>query len=115
MQVRYQLRHRPICDPGKPGATPQAYNIRSDASNTSGCLRVVQAEVFGYPREGWDEPLKSQPLASGLAEGDLSKRAMAQDAGGKQTLASPPYGAGVACSGRSMGTTGQSFHNRSRP
>lgn len=42
------------------------------------------ADVFGYPHEEWEEPLRSQLLASGLTEGDLSKRAMAEDPEGKR-------------------------------
>lgn len=41
------------------------------------------ADVFGYPHEEWEEPLKSQLLASGLTETDLSGRALAEDPEGK--------------------------------
>ena len=35
--------------------------------------------VFGYPRLTWEEPMKSELLASGLTEDDLAKRAVAED------------------------------------
>lgn len=41
------------------------------------------AAVFGYPLLEWDEPLKSELLASGLTEEDLGKRALAEDPEGK--------------------------------
>ncbi|QIG40571.1 VOC family protein [Microbacterium sp. 4R-513] len=41
------------------------------------------ADVFGYPHEEWEEPLKSQLLESGLTEEDLSKRALAEDPEGR--------------------------------
>ena len=37
------------------------------------------AGVFGYPPAEWDEPLKSELLAAGLAEEDLSSRSVAED------------------------------------
>jgi len=41
------------------------------------------ADVFGYPRIEWDEPLRSQLLASGLTESDLEKRGLAEDPEGR--------------------------------
>jgi predicted enzyme related to lactoylglutathione lyase len=37
------------------------------------------AGVFGYPAAEWEEPLKSELLASGLTEEDLSHRGLAED------------------------------------
>lgn len=37
------------------------------------------AGVFGYPPLDWEDPLRSQLLASGLEEADLAKRALAED------------------------------------
>jgi predicted enzyme related to lactoylglutathione lyase len=42
-------------------------------------LSTFWAEVFGYPVAEWDEPLKSELLAAGLTEEDLSHRGMAED------------------------------------
>jgi catechol 2,3-dioxygenase-like lactoylglutathione lyase family enzyme len=39
--------------------------------------------VFGYPLLEWDEPMKSQLLAAGLSEHDLSLRALAKDPEGR--------------------------------
>lgn len=41
------------------------------------------ADVFGYPRVDWDEPLRSRLLASGLTEADLGTRGLAEDPDGK--------------------------------
>lgn len=41
------------------------------------------AEVFGYPRLDWEEPLKGQLLAAGLSEEDLGSRALAEDPEGR--------------------------------
>jgi predicted enzyme related to lactoylglutathione lyase len=41
------------------------------------------ADVFGYPHEEWEDPLKQQLLDSGLTEDDLAKRGMAEDPEGK--------------------------------
>ncbi len=41
------------------------------------------ADVFGYPRIDWDEPLKSQLLEAGLTEADLATRGLAEDPEGK--------------------------------
>ena len=46
------------------------------------------AAVFGYPEATWDEPLKTELLASGLSEADLTNRALAED----------PEGWGRGCS-----------------
>ncbi|MET0811709.1 MAG: VOC family protein [Microbacterium sp.] len=35
--------------------------------------------VFGYPEQTFEEPLKSELLAAGLTEEDLSKRGLAED------------------------------------
>ena len=40
------------------------------------------SEVFGYPPVEWDEPLKSELLASGLTDDDLAARAVAEDPDG---------------------------------
>ena len=37
------------------------------------------AGVFGYPLADWEEPLKSELLASGLIEEDLAHRGLAED------------------------------------
>jgi predicted enzyme related to lactoylglutathione lyase len=37
------------------------------------------ADVFGYPRAEWEEPLKSELLAAGLTERDLASRGVAED------------------------------------
>ena len=37
------------------------------------------ADVFGYPRQEWEEPLKSELLADGLTEEDLAHRGLAED------------------------------------
>ncbi|WP_308491428.1 VOC family protein [Microbacterium terrisoli] len=37
------------------------------------------SDVFGYPHTEWDEPLRSQLLASGLTEADLNARGLAED------------------------------------
>ncbi|WP_417562007.1 VOC family protein [Microbacterium sp.] len=37
------------------------------------------SDVFGYPHMEWDEPLRSQLLASGLTEADLALRGLAED------------------------------------
>lgn len=37
------------------------------------------AATLGYPEQTWDEPLKSQLLAAGLSEADLSSRGLAED------------------------------------
>ncbi|HYP72656.1 MAG TPA: VOC family protein [Microbacterium sp.] len=37
------------------------------------------AEVFRYPPLDWEEPVKGQLLAAGLAESDLAGRALAED------------------------------------
>ena len=39
--------------------------------------------VFGYPPLEWEEPLRSQLLASGLTEADLASRALAEDPEGR--------------------------------
>ena len=39
--------------------------------------------MFGYPQQDWEEPLKSQLLATGLTEEDLAKRALAEPADGE--------------------------------
>ncbi len=41
------------------------------------------ADVFGYPRMEWEEPLRSQLLAAGLTETDLALRGLAEDPDGK--------------------------------
>ncbi|MCC2030912.1 VOC family protein [Microbacterium allomyrinae] len=38
--------------------------------------------VFGYPEATWEEPLKSELLASGVTETDLAHRGMAEDPDG---------------------------------
>lgn len=115
MQVRYQLRHRPISLLRLAGATPLDYYIPGRASNRHGmsvparslenhatketvmaslgnitfyaenprALSHFWAGVFGYPPMDWDEPLRSQLLASGLTEDDLNKRGLAEDPDGK--------------------------------
>lgn len=40
------------------------------------------SDVFGYPHTEWDEPLRSQLLASGLTEADLALRGLAEDPDG---------------------------------
>lgn len=40
------------------------------------------AGVFGYPMLRWEEPLKSELLASGLTEADLASRAVVEDPDG---------------------------------
>ena len=40
------------------------------------------ADVFGYPHQEWEEPLKSELLASGLTQDDLDKRGLAEDPAG---------------------------------
>lgn len=40
------------------------------------------SDVLGYPYAEWDEPLRSELLASGLTDADLAKRAVAEDPGG---------------------------------
>lgn len=52
-------------------------------ANDPGALSHFWADVFGYPHSDWDEPLKSQLLASGLSEDDLEKRGLAEDPEGK--------------------------------
>lgn len=41
------------------------------------------AAVFGYPAADWEEPLKSELLAHGLAEADLAKRGLAKPGEGQ--------------------------------
>ncbi|MET0296664.1 MAG: VOC family protein [Microbacterium sp.] len=41
------------------------------------------AATLGYPEQTWEEPLKSQLLASGLTEDDLAKRGLAEDPAGE--------------------------------
>ncbi|QKJ18856.1 VOC family protein [Microbacterium hominis] len=40
------------------------------------------AEVFGYPAAEWEEPLRSELLASGVTEEDLAKRGLVEDPAG---------------------------------
>lgn len=40
------------------------------------------ADVFGYPRLEWEEPMKSRLLDAGLTEDDLASRALAEDPDG---------------------------------
>jgi predicted enzyme related to lactoylglutathione lyase len=40
------------------------------------------SDVFGYPHADWDEPVRSELLASGLTEADLAKRGLAEDPAG---------------------------------
>lgn len=42
-------------------------------------LALFWGGVFGYPPAEWDEPLKSELLAAGLTEDDLSRRGLAED------------------------------------
>jgi predicted enzyme related to lactoylglutathione lyase len=37
------------------------------------------ADVFGYPRQEWEEPLKRELLGDGLTEEDLAHRGLAED------------------------------------
>jgi len=37
------------------------------------------AEVFGYPKLEWEDPMKQQLLDAGLTEADLASRALAED------------------------------------
>ena len=48
-------------------------------------VRLAQfwAGVFGYPPAEWDEPMKSELLAAGLTEEDLSNRGLAEDPDGR--------------------------------
>lgn len=46
-------------------------------------LAAFWSGVFGYPPVEWDEPLKSELLASGLTEEDLAARAVAEDPDGE--------------------------------
>ena len=48
-----------------------------------GRLAHFWAGVFGYPPAEWDEPLKSELLAAGLTEEDLSNRGLAEDPEGR--------------------------------
>ena len=41
------------------------------------------AEVFGYPKLEWEDPLKQQLLDAGLTDADLASRALAEDPEGK--------------------------------
>lgn len=41
------------------------------------------ADVFGYPRLEWEDPVKQQLLDSGLTEDDLANRGLAEDPEGK--------------------------------
>lgn len=40
------------------------------------------ADVFGYPRLEWEDPLRQELLDSGLTEDDLARRALAEDPAG---------------------------------
>jgi predicted enzyme related to lactoylglutathione lyase len=42
------------------------------------------AGVFGYPELEWEEPMKSELLATGLTEADLAKRAIAEPPPGRE-------------------------------
>lgn len=53
-------------------------NITFYADDPPALARFWSA-VFGYPEMGWDEPLRSQLLGSGLTEADLQKRGLAED------------------------------------
>ena len=41
------------------------------------------ADVFGYPKLEWEDPLRQQLLDAGLTEADLASRALAEDPEGK--------------------------------
>jgi len=41
------------------------------------------AEVFGYPKIEWEDPIRQQLLDAGLTEADLASRALAEDPAGK--------------------------------
>ena len=41
------------------------------------------AEVFGYPKLEWEDPMRQQLLDAGLTEADLASRALAEDPEGK--------------------------------
>ena len=47
-------------------------------ANDPRALSHFWAGVFGYPLLEWEEPIKSQLLASGITEADLAKRALAE-------------------------------------
>lgn len=57
--------------------TSKLGNITMYADNPQR-LAMFWAGVFHYPHRGWEEPLKSQLLASGLTPEDLDKRAVAE-------------------------------------
>jgi len=40
------------------------------------------ADVFGYPKLEWEDPLRQQLLDAGLTEADLASRALAEDPDG---------------------------------
>lgn len=48
-------------------------------ANDPATLSRFWAGVFGYPPMEWEEPLRSELLATGLTEADLAKRGLAED------------------------------------
>jgi predicted enzyme related to lactoylglutathione lyase len=52
-------------------------------ANDPRSLAHFWADVFGYPKLEWEDPLRQQLLDSGLTEADLASRALAEDPEGK--------------------------------